>query len=291
MSQGSNAGTRVPIIMHIGHTGGTTMHQVVERQYRRADLYYLYTQYDDPMARLMQMSEAERAAYRVYMGHLMYGLHRWVPGESAYFTWMRHPVERILSSYFYFMRKPNLKNYRAYTEGRVSWERHLRRRWHSIAQIARVVGGDDAVLLANTVDDVPENATEVAIGHLERDFALVGLTERYDEMLLLMRQRLGWTAPITYVRQNVGQNRPRFGDLSEADQRLVARAAEVEMPLYEYAGRRFARDLEEYQGDIERDLAEFRQANAAYSQRQARVERLREPLKARLRQIGRWVRR
>lgn len=281
----------VPIIMHLAHTGGTTMQQIIERQYRHEDIYYIYTKYDDPVNRLMHMTEPERSRYALVIGHLRYGLHRWIPGQSTYITWVRNPIERILSSYYYNTRKPNLKNHRAYSDGRITWERHLRQHWHSIAQIAPIIGGDDNVLLARVMEDVnlPENAVEQAITHLERDFLLVGLTEQYDEMLLLMRQHLGWQQPIFYVRQNVGMNRPQFADLAPEDKKRIEKAAELEFPLYQYACQRFAKELDRYEGDFEKDLAEFKRLNKEYSVRflahQQRIERV----KRSLRRIKRWV--
>jgi hypothetical protein len=276
-------------MIHMEHTGGTTLREVLRRQYGER-LYVLFIDDHDAMRQFMAMDEAGRARYAAFTGHFMYGLHRWVSRPSTYMTWLRDPVERILSGYYYFFHKPLKRRHQAYVSGKVTWERHLRRTWVYSAQVGRIVGGDDAMLTQFQMKTLPENATETALANLQRDFSLVGLTERYDEMLLLMAQQLGWTKPPYYVRQNVGQNRPRFADLPADDRALIEAAAEVEAPLYEYARRRFERDVARYQGDIERDLTAFRQANADYSARalahQARVNRLKAPF----RHAKRWLR-
>lgn len=280
--------TATPIIMHLEHTGGTTMREVVKRQYGDG-LYMIF--YDDPKSarKLMESPESARVRYRAYLGHLFYGLHRWVPGESTYLTWLRDPIERIVSGYYFFYRKPRKPNYARYNAGEVSWEEHLGLPWRSIAQAGRIAGGDDDLVARYRMNALPPNATETALANLERDFALVGLTERYDETLLLMAQRLGWTQPLVYVRLNVGKNRPRFADLSAPDRVLIERAAEVESPLYEYARARFESELARYEGDIERDLAEFRQANAQYNERLQARQRVVNQVKAPFRRAKRWA--
>lgn len=279
-----------PIIMHLEHTGGSTLRQIVENQYPADQIYYLfYNKSKTPVDDLMAMSEAERGRYRVFLGHLFYGLHRWVPGESTYLTWMRDPIERIVSGYNYQFRKTKRRHHAAYVSGAMTWARHLETRWRSAAQVGRVAGGDDDLIRRFNTQTLPENAVETALEHLENDFAMVGVTERYDEMLLLMKQLLGWQNPMSYVRVNVSVNRPRFSDLSADDKKLIEAAAEIEYPVYEYAKKRFERDLSRYVGDLEKDLAEFKRQNAEYNThvqaRQQRIEQIKRPF----RQIKRWV--
>lgn len=284
------APTVTPIIMHLEHTGGSTLRKIVENQYTDDQIYYLfYNKSKTPVDDLMAMSEAQRERYRVFLGHLFYGLHRWVPGESAYLTWMRDPIERIVSGYYYQFRKPQRRHHQAYVSGAMTWARHLNMRWRSAAQVGRVVGGDDDLIRRFNTQTLSENAVETALNHLENDFVMVGVTERYDEMLLLMKQLLGWQNPVTYVRVNVSVNRPRYSDLSAEDKKLIEAAAEIEYPVYEYAKKRFERDLSRYAGDLEKDLAEFKRQNAEYNARfQARKQRI-EQFKRPFRRVKRWM--
>lgn len=282
--------TVTPIIMHLEHTGGSTLRKIVENQYTDDQIYYVfYNKSRTPVDDLMAMPETQRGNYRVFLGHLFYGLHRWVPGESTYLTWMRDPIERIVSGYNYQFRKPQRKHHQAYVSGEMTWERHLDARWRSAAQVGRVAGGDDTLIRKFNTQVLPENVVETALHHLETDFTMVGVTERYDEMLLLMKQLLGWQNPLTYVRINVTVNRPRFSDLSADDKKRIEQAAEIEYPVYEYAKKRFERDLSRYVGDLEKDLEEFKRVNKEFNARfQARQQRI-EQLKRPLRHVKRWM--
>ena len=50
---------------------------------------------------------AQRGRYRLIQGHLYFGLHRFIPRASTYVTFLRQPVERVLSFYYYARSTPD----------------------------------------------------------------------------------------------------------------------------------------------------------------------------------------
>lgn len=269
-----------PIFMHIEHTGGSTLNQIIERQYAAHERYEVYHLGQDVVAKFMALPEAERRRFRLIYGHLFYGIHRHVPGPSRYLTVMRHPVDRIIASYTFLMRKSNTRRHDTYRTGLVSWSDHLAERRDQIRQISRIVGGDDELLQRRRMQVLPENALETAIAHLENDFAMVGLQDRYDESLLMMRHVLNWQKPVAYIRKNVTSRRITLADLPPDDRALIEKAAEIELPLYEYAVKRFETQIAAYPGDLERDLAMLREDNQRYRSGIEKTERLKAPFRA-----------
>ena len=269
-----------PIFMHIEHTGGSTLNQIIERQYAPRERYAVYHLGQGVVAQFMTLPEAERRRFKLIYGHLFYGIHRHVPGKSRYLTVIRHPVDRIIASYTFLMRKTNTRQHDVYKSGGVSWQSHLAERRDEIRQISRIVGGDDELLQKRRMEALPENALETAIAHLENDFAMVGLQDRYDESLLMMRHVLNWQKPVAYIRKNVTSKRITLADLPADDRALIEKAAEIEMPLYEYAKKRFEAQVAAYPGDLDRDLAELREANARYGSGIETAERLKAPFRA-----------
>lgn len=278
----------MPIFMHIEHTGGSTLNQIIDRQYAERDRYKIYRLGQGVVARFMALPEAERQRFKLVYGHLFYGIHRHIPGQSRYLTIIRHPVDRIIASYTFLSRKTKNRRHDIYKTSAVSWQDHLAERRDEIRQISRILGGDDELLKRRRMQALPENALETAIAHLENDFAMVGLQDRYDESLLMMRHVLNWQKPIVYVRQNVTTKRVTLADLPADDRALIEKAAEIEMPLYEYAKKRFAAQVTAYPGDLERDLAQLRKDNERYVSGVQSVERLKAPLRA-LKQVLRRV--
>jgi hypothetical protein len=106
------------------------------------------------------------------------------------------------------------------------------------------------------------------------------LQDRYDESLLMMRHVLNWQKPVAYIRKNVTSRRIALADLPADDRALIERAAEIEMPLYEYAKKRFEAQVAAYPGDLGRDLAQLRDDNTRYSAAIQSAERFKAPLRA-----------
>jgi hypothetical protein len=104
---------------------------------------------------------------------------------------------------------------------------------------------------------------ELAKDHLRDYFAVVGLTERFDETLILMKKALKWNTPPFYVRLNVSRNRPRLEDIAKDTLDLIARYNELDCELYEYASKILQRRIQEQ--DIEKELMVFKILNRLYS--------------------------
>jgi hypothetical protein len=67
-----------------------------------------------------------------------------------------------------------------------------------------------------------------------RACAVVGLTERFDETMLLLKKVYGWRMPF-YERRNVGRHRLRKQDLSADVIRQIAADNRLDVALYAYA--------------------------------------------------------
>ncbi len=73
-------------------------------------------------------------------------------------------------------------------------------------------------------------------------FAVVGLTERFHESLLLLQRAFGWTLDASPPR-NVGQNRPRRSELSGDALKAIERSNYFDAELYRFAAGLFEKAL------------------------------------------------
>jgi hypothetical protein len=127
---------------------------------------------------------------------------------------------------------------------------------------------------------------ETAKANLETSFTVVGCTQRYDEMLLLLRRRLGFDR-IHYLRQNVGEKHVQRADVPADVLAGIERHNELDRELHGFAGRLMDRAAAEVP-DLPRELDAFRRRNARYTFLMSR-RALRAPATAALR-IRRRVR-
>ena len=84
---------------------------------------------------------------------------------------------------------------------------------------------------------------EVAVRNLEQ-VAVVGLTERYVESVLLMKHAFRWPALPELRRDNVSPT-PRRGDsVSERARSLILERNRLDLELYELAASRLQRQID-----------------------------------------------
>ncbi len=106
---------------------------------------------------------------------------------------------------------------------------------------------------------------EQAIANLERHFCVVGLQERFDESVVLLRRALGWKIPPLYRRRNVGRRPSAEAGLSAETLRIVQEHNALDLQLYEYALARLERTIHEQGPGFALELQLFRAANRAAS--------------------------
>src|SRR5438552_2491662 len=92
------------IFLHIPRTAGTTFVRILERQYGAGAVLDLY---DSTVGdRVAALTSGDMEHLRVVAGHFSFGAHRHLPGSCRYVTFLRDPVERVVSHYYFVRRQP-----------------------------------------------------------------------------------------------------------------------------------------------------------------------------------------
>ncbi len=213
-----DASTRpIDLFVHIPKTAGTTMTQVLKHNYREPRTYYLGSNVQPRIADFMALSAEAQAHYELVVGHMSYGLHASLPPTRPhrYFTMLRDPIERVISLYFFIKRTPNHYLYDPVVTENYTIAQFLAYEGSYMARNAqtRFLCGRDVMPYVGSIDD---EALEAAKTNIRDHILVTGLTERFDESLLLYRHAFGWRQ-IHYTRQNVTSNRKKQDDLSAED--------------------------------------------------------------------------
>ena len=116
-------------------------------------------------------------------GHLLYGIHEFLPQGATYITMLRDPVARVLSTYAFILRRPLHPRHRKLKTGRLSVEDLIRITPHRQNLRCRFISG---IGTSGTCD---ETVLEMAKENLKHAFRVVGLCERFQESLCLMMGR------------------------------------------------------------------------------------------------------
>lgn len=140
--------------------------------------------------------------------------------ECTLITWLRHPVDRLVSTYHYFLRVPDWQN---------ECCRALHERKLSLVEFAQLPW-------------MQNEATRYFAGKGVPGFAFVGVTERFAESLQVLAHTLGWTAPLAPRRDNFNPAHDQLQyEVAPDDRAAIVAVNASDLALYEEAAVRLDR--------------------------------------------------
>ena len=221
----------VDFFIHVPKTAGTTMLRIIEDRYPPGSVESLYlAPPEEAAARIAQIGPRTR----IVAGHVDYSYSRNFSGPFRAFAMLREPVERAISLFYFVKREPSHPSHQAVVDGKIT-----------IEEMSREQGGMQARFIAgySPVEPVSDNTLLAqAKDHLVEKLAVFGLTERFDETLLLLTQALGWKRR-GYARMNVTKKRPSKDATDPALLAAIREASAVDVALYEFARELFEKRL------------------------------------------------
>ena len=252
------------IFIHIPKAAGTTFYQVLNHQYKAQHIQYIKEGMSKQRSidAFRKLPEEKKARLRCIRGHMPFGLHQWLPKPATYITILRNPVNRVLSQYYYICRTPVHHLHSELIEKNVSLETYVRMVSDmntTNLQTRWVAGCVDFDSVMPPYGDLPADALDLAKENIENFFSVCGLTERFDESLLLIRRIHGWKN-VYYMRRNVGKRRSSKEQPPAATLRLIEKHEEKDLELFEYAAKRLTEMLNIHCIDDEQ-VRQFRTLN------------------------------
>lgn len=252
------APSQTVLFLHIPKTGGTTFHKILERNYaRHQTVTFDGRHHRDEIERFAKLPEPQRARYRLIKGHLYFGFHRFLPGNSTYLTFLREPIARAFSFYSYARSHSDHYLYRSLTEERLGLRTLLER--GTTTELfnlqTRMIAGE-----SNLDRSLDRSALERAKQNLQTNFCFVGLTEEFDASLILLSRTFDWSIPF-YVKKNVSRKKSRPESIDAQTDALLREANALDLELYEFAQKLFDAQLRNAGDSFESELRRFQRLN------------------------------
>jgi hypothetical protein len=269
------------IFVHVPRTAGTTLSMTIERQFsaeavfpgtlsvrrtRRTLRVLLGKRYtvDQIMREFRNLSKDQKRKIEYLHGHVSFGVHTGLLRPSVYVTMLRDPVDRVVSLYYFLRRRPDIVYY---DQIRTMSLKDLFSDTgpHSVvrnAQVRQISGADiDAPLSVDTL--------EIAKEHLREHFVMVGLTERFNESLLLLGRTFGWKwRDLLYSRRyQVGKNKPRQDRISPSALGVIRKCNELDIELYRFAQRMFEESVRKQGETFSQELQAFERQLSSFQGR------------------------
>ena len=217
------------IFLHIPKTAGSSLRHIVEQEYTSGACIHIYSEHPDFAAIRKDLPTA-----KVIYGHISYGVHDSLGVQGRYITFVRNPVERVLSYYNHLCRHEA-------TEGMTLLNMLRSERFPKMNNhMVRVISGYED---NGTIDDT--SVFDKAISNIEKDFEFVGLSERMSESVNILGRKLSWKKeyPVPLLNVNVG---PHLLEIDAKTLEAVKKYNRLDIMLYELIGSSFTTSLKHY---------------------------------------------
>jgi hypothetical protein len=182
------------VFMHIPKTGGTTLCNVLSRQYHHSlRVKSVYSPIRD-----IAKEKAGSGVPFLLNGHLGYDEVKDIE-DSFLFTFLRSPISRVISHYCFLKETPSNDNYEYLNRADTTIESFYAQKEKKDIDncLVRYISGQHKDFGMINKDDYL-----LALHNLEHKIDFFGMQEHYDESLIMLGDRLGWRLPI-YRKKNL----------------------------------------------------------------------------------------
>ena len=248
-AQGQREGSLL-VVVHIPKTAGSSLKAIMRR--RHPDLVVrnignILKDQDKAVREVRRLGPlmSEDRRYLAAQAHIPFGFHRHFAPDTRYVTFVRDPIERVVSNHFHETER-YIKSGEMPLLPEPEHVLRLRRPYLDNLQ-TRFLCGVEAPLGVPASEDLLEEAK----ANLRDRFAFVGLTERFDESLVLLNGVMGWPLSTyrtvkggtAYHLKRYGRSRPRVEELSPASLAVFEEHNDLDRRLYAYARELFEERL------------------------------------------------
>jgi hypothetical protein len=221
---------------HIPKTAGTTFFDILKKQYRKDELYSIdIKDYKKSFEDFQKMNEEQKVKIKCVSGHLSVFLQP--KDETETISFLRNPIDRTLSSFYYIKRAHWNKDYEGVKNLTSIGEFVKYRTAQNLDnQQTRYMAQDFDYLINDTYPNSPvdEAMYERALANLKR-YKYTFITEKFDEALICLYENLKWRKIPFYKIHNKTENRKQTDSLMLEELDTVKSFCYYDLKLYDEA--------------------------------------------------------
>lgn len=254
------------IFLHIPKAAGLTLHHLLEMQFAPEETFATCNTPRHPhndLTHFEALSHEQLAKIRLLNGHMGFGLHRHLPRQAFYVTFLRDPVERVLSHYSFERTLPDSPVYAYLQSGEMDLKDYVRHYTEAASMDnlqTRMIAGN---WHKRGHGPCTQEMLEKAKCNLRERFAVVGLAEEFDASYLLLRRLFAFRG-VYYRRHNKTRKRIRRDHISADELDLIRQHNRFDLELYPYARKLFETQVRRLGYSFQLELALLRARNRLY---------------------------
>jgi hypothetical protein len=201
------------IFLHIPKTAGRTLESILNRNFPQSKQFDLnsWVSVWERAEQLKNLPDSDKENISLVRGHYPFGLHAYLPGDVKYFSFLRSPVDRVISLYEYIRRNPKHHLYSLVSEKGFTIKDflYLEQTDEFRNSQTRMIAGQASNNRAIHISE--SELLAVALNNIDKHFAFVGTMELFDISLLLLAQKIHLQL-LFYECKNVSPNKKTLDD-------------------------------------------------------------------------------
>ena len=218
------------IHLHIPKTGGTTLRDIIQRQYQ-SEKILMIPKLDESEDILKEVSTSQINQLKLIQGHLKYGIHNHFHRRAKYFAIIRDPINRVLSTYYYVLSQKNNPQNLSTSNNQMTIYDYVQSGVNPF-----LINGQTQLISGKTGNiDNPiiksEELFSLAKENIANDFLFLGITEMFDETILILKNMLGWHMPY-YSIANRTKNKPNYDAVDPTIISFIKEHNQLDIKLY-----------------------------------------------------------
>lgn len=252
--------------LHIPKTAGTTLNNILDDNLSRENILDLYK--EEQQQKLNEMTYDQISEYALVRGHVFIGdFGKLLDGPVPFrvFTFLRNPVDRVISEYFFLKTWPKSHLYGYMNKQNVSLTEYVTSTTPQLRQRGR--NG-----MVNSLSGIGgatiEERLELAWYHMKERFVFFGILERFNESLLMLKRTIGLERTF-YEKQNV-RDKSSNRTATPGELEIIREHNQADIQLYDRALNEFDNRLDAMGPSMKMELRMFDKVN----QRLQRVSEL-----------------
>jgi hypothetical protein len=234
------------IFMHIQKTGGTTLINIMQKQYPPDEVLAWHHKRKKNIS-----NELKSKLKCVHHAHVPFGVHSFYPDRQfTYITMFRDPVERVLSQYYFIQE---LKDHPLHKRVKgMSLEQFLDDHYHRSFRLTR---NYQTQMVSGSMNPKKANLKK-AKKNIKSYFAVVGITEMFNESLFLIKKTLGWDN-LSYLKENITHNRPTREQIPRHIIKKIKKLNQLDIELYNWVKANLESTLKKLNPHDQIEMKEF----------------------------------
>lgn len=247
------------INIHQLKTAGKTLEGVLYREYRDKLIYVTKLPPSSENVYISQMNKKIKniniETKEAMTGHMFFGAHKYLKKRNyTYTTFLREPLDRARSYYFYMLRYPDMEISKIIKKNHISLSKFLLLDDNEIfnygfnnrakEEIKLIINNGQARTLIEYDENIDECLQEKVMQNINKNFLLLGTVEYFNESIMILCKYLNFKKNYFFLSTN--KNNYKILDNDSLDIKTIDQFYEnnnIDLKLHEYASTQINNEL------------------------------------------------